>query len=589
MHFPVLLISILLILGCGRTAENSSPERAPNIILIITDDQGWGDVSHHGNNNLHTPHIDQLAAEGASFTNFFVQPVCSPSRAELLTGRYARRLGVYSTSAGGERLNLGEQTLADVFRQAGYATAAYGKWHNGSQPPYHPNARGFDDFYGFTSGHWGSYFSPMLEHNGEVVRGEGYLPDDLTGRAIQFITARKDQPFFVFLSLNTPHSPMQVPDAYWERFREKPLLKRHRDSTLEDTAFTRAALAMVENIDDNVGRIRNALEALRLQENTILLFLSDNGPNSYRWNGGMRGRKGSTDEGGVKVPSYIQWKGHIPAAKQIGQIAGAIDLLPTLASLAGIDYQPPRPLDGKDLSPLLFGTAEGWQDRMLMSHWNGATSVRSQQYRLDNQGRLYHMGLDPGQDGDIAAEFAVLADSMSRVKQQWLQSIRALSATDDTRPLPVGHPEYPITHLPARDAIGHGGIERSNQYPNCSYLTRWNQLDAYISWEVEVLSEGNFEAELYYSCAAENTGATVALEWGEESLPKTISEAHDPPLEGMEHDRYPRMESYIKDFKPLSMGRIHLRKGTGSLRLRVLEMTGGGVIDFRLLVLKRVP
>ncbi len=127
MHFPVLLISILLILGCGRTAENSSPERAPNIILIITDDQGWGDVSHHGNNNLHTPHIDQLAAEGASFTNFFVQPVCSPSRAELLTGRYARRLGVYSTSAGGERLNLGEQTLADVFRQAGYATAAYGK------------------------------------------------------------------------------------------------------------------------------------------------------------------------------------------------------------------------------------------------------------------------------------------------------------------------------------------------------------------------------------------------------------------------------------------------------------------------------
>ena len=218
--FPVLLL-FGLFLSCQPIAQKSSPK--PNLVIFLSDDQGWGDFSISGNTNLETPSIDGLASDGAIFSNFYVEAVCSPTRAELLSGRYHQRGGVYSTSAGGERLDLDETTLAQVFKEAGYATAAYGKWHNGMQPPYHPNFRGFDDFYGFCSGHWGSYFSPMLEHNGAVVKGDGFLVDDLTNRGLDFIELNKDKPFLLYLPYNTPHSPMQVPDRWFEKFENKEL------------------------------------------------------------------------------------------------------------------------------------------------------------------------------------------------------------------------------------------------------------------------------------------------------------------------------------------------------------------------------
>ncbi|MGI9240367.1 MAG: sulfatase-like hydrolase/transferase, partial [Verrucomicrobiales bacterium] len=225
MHGFPILISILLLLGAAGAAER------PNVVVILTDDQGWGDLSASGNSNLSTPNIDQLAAEGASFDRFFVCPVCSPTRAEFLTGRYHPRGGVYSTSAGGERLDLDEKTVADAFRAAGYATGAWGKWHNGMQYPYHPNGRGFDEFYGFCSGHWGDYYSPMLEHNGAIVRGNGFVIDDFTERAIKFIEEqhRDGRPFFAYLPYNTPHSPMQVPDRWWQKFEDADLKLRSRE------------------------------------------------------------------------------------------------------------------------------------------------------------------------------------------------------------------------------------------------------------------------------------------------------------------------------------------------------------------------
>ena len=180
----------MLILSCNFSKIEKQVKH-PNVIIILTDDQGWGDLSMSGNTNINTPNIDKLAQNGAVFERFYVSPVCSPTRAEILTGRYHVRGGVYSTSEGGERLDLDETTMADNFKQNGYKTAAYGKWHNGMQYPYHPNARGFDDFYGFCSGHWGNYFSPMLEHNGEIVKGDGFLPDDLTNKALSFIESNK--------------------------------------------------------------------------------------------------------------------------------------------------------------------------------------------------------------------------------------------------------------------------------------------------------------------------------------------------------------------------------------------------------------
>ena len=186
----VFILSLLLTFSSCKEKTNASSEPKtikPNVVLIMADDQGWGDLSSNGNTNLNTPNIDALARNGVTFENFYVQPVCSPTRAELLTGRYAARMGVFRTSAGGERMNLDETTLAEILKKVGYQTAAYGKWHNGMQPPYHPNAKGFDDYYGFTSGHWGNYFSPMLEHNGKIVKGDGFLVDDLTDHGLDFI------------------------------------------------------------------------------------------------------------------------------------------------------------------------------------------------------------------------------------------------------------------------------------------------------------------------------------------------------------------------------------------------------------------
>ena len=209
-HWFGLLLATSVCLSTSVTNPQllvTAPRTLPNIVLIMSDDQGWGDLSLHGNPNLRTPNIDQLAAEGVAFERFYVSPVCSPTRAELLTGRYASRGGVYATSTGGERLDLDETTLAESFQQAGYQTACYGKWHNGMQYPYHPNARGFDDFYGFCSGHWGNYFSPMLERNGEIVQGEGYIIDDLTDKAIQFVEDNRERPFLPLPALQHSSQP----------------------------------------------------------------------------------------------------------------------------------------------------------------------------------------------------------------------------------------------------------------------------------------------------------------------------------------------------------------------------------------------
>src|SRR4051812_33124546 len=209
----LLSLACLLVIGGAAAADGSA--RKPNVVVILIDDQGWGDLSINGNTNLSTPHLDSLAKDGAIFDRFFVQPVCSPTRAEFLTGRFHPRGGVRDVSTGGERLNLDAKTVADAFKAAGYATACFGKRHNGSPDPYHPNGRGFDEYYGVTSGHWGDYFNPPLDHNGRPVRGTGYLTDDLTDHAIAFAKQHRDRQFFCYLAYNTPHSPMQVPDPYW--------------------------------------------------------------------------------------------------------------------------------------------------------------------------------------------------------------------------------------------------------------------------------------------------------------------------------------------------------------------------------------
>ncbi|MGB5820656.1 MAG: arylsulfatase [Saonia sp.] len=582
--FMVTMVSCGPVTKEDQIIKSKSP---PNVILIVSDDQGWGDLSIHGNTNLETPNIDSLSENGVTFSNFYVSPVCSPTRAELLTGRYHPRAGVYSTSAGGERLNLDETTMADVFKHAGYKTAAYGKWHNGMQNPYHPNSRGFDDFYGFCSGHWGNYFSPMLEHNGKIVQGKGFLVDDLTSRAINFIQKNKENPFFLYLPLNTPHSPMQVPEKFWTKFEHADLELKYQGAELENENFTRAALAMVENIDWNVGRIRNHLKQLHLEENTIVIYLSDNGPNDWRWNNGMRGKKGSTDEGGVLSPFFIQWKNRVPKGKTVNEIASAIDVLPTLTALTGVKMETAKKLDGSNLTPLIFANSIHWKPRLVYNHWKESTSIRTQKYRLDNEGRLYDMEEDLSQHIDVSEKFPTLTDSLKKARIQWEKDVLPIEFMDE-RPFPVGDPDFTYTQLPARDGVAHGNIERSNKYPNCSFFTNWIAMGDEISWDIEVLQDGLFEVEIYYTCSIENVGSVFAVEFGNNKLVHTITEAFDSPLRGMENDRDPRIESYVKDFKPLKVGTIELAKGRGMLVMKADHIANREVMDLRLILLKKL-
>jgi arylsulfatase A-like enzyme len=560
--------------------------RRPNVVVILADDQGWGDLSIHGNTNLSTPNIDSLARDGALFQNFYVCSVCAPTRAEFLTGRYHPRGGVRGVSTGQERLNLDETTVAQSFLAAGYRTAAFGKWHNGSQHPYHPNARGFQQYYGFTSGHWGQYFDSELDHNGRFVRGQGFMIDDLTNHALAFIEQNRHNPFFCYLPLNTPHAPMQVPDRFYAKFaRFQPALHA-TGASQEDILMTRAALAMCENIDWNVGRVLAHLDKLNLSRDTLVLYFSDNGPNSWRWNGGMKGRKGSLDEGGLRAPLLMRFPGRIPAGLRVRQIAGAIDLYPTLASLAGVPVTAAKPLDGRSLSPLLNPAPAPWPGRMLFSMQNRRATVRTEQYRMDPAGALFDIEKDRGQTRNLAADLPQTAAPLRRALEDWTREMLACIPIPDNRPYTAGYSEF--TYLPARDAVPHGSIQRSSIHPNCSFFSNWSSTADTITWDIEVGQAGLYEASIHYACPAADTGATVELSFHGAAVRCKITEPHDPPVIGPAQDRAPRTESVVKDFKPLVLGAIRLAQTRSLLTLRALEIPGRQAAEIRYLTLRRL-
>ena len=566
---------------------NVAQARQPNVIVILTDDQGWGDLSVHGNKNLDTPHLDSLARDGASFKYFYVCQVCAPTRAEFLTGRYYPKTGVSGVSRGQGRLNYDETTIADVFKAAGYKTGAFGKWHNGTQPPYHPNDRGFNEFYGFTSGHWGHYFSPPLDHNRQRVRGKGYVVDDFTNHALQFIEQNRDQPFFCYLPYNTPHSPMMVDDRFYAKFEGKNPAMRHRDVKREDVMMTRAALAMCENIDWNVGRVLKKLDDLGLRDDTVVLFFCDNGPNSYRWNGGMKGRKGSIDEGGLRSPLFVRWPQRIGAGRTIDHIAGAIDLLPTLTELAGIDLKTNKPIDGRSLSPLLRNTSDDWGPRTLFAIKNKQVSVRSQRFRLDAKGQLFDIQADPGQLHDVAKEHPQVADRLRKLAAQHARDMQTHFEANAKRPFTVGYGT--ATTLTARDGVEHGTIQRSAKAPNNSFFTHWTSRDDSITWDIDVGKTGDYEVTVHYTCAAGDEGSTLRVGVIDgASVQHKVTEVFDPPLYDKSKERVEKSHYFVKDFKPLKLGTLRLERGRGTLKLDARDMPGKRVIDVHSVDLKRL-
>ena len=573
----LFLIILIHVFGCERFDEQK-----PNILIFLSDDQGWGDLSFNGNSNLSTPNIDGIANNGAAFNRFYVSPVCSPTRAELLTGKFFIRSGVNGVTRGYERMNLDHSLISDYFKEKNYRTGVFGKWHNGSQPPYHPNSRGFDEFYGFTSGHWGNYYDPVLENNGEITRGKGYISDDITNKAISFIK-NSDKPFFTYVSYNTPHSPMQVPESY---LKDKKIVLKGRYSDKENIKKTEAALAMVENLDYNVGKVIDSLKKHKLYDNTIIIYFSDNGPNGNRWNNDLKERKGSTNEGGVRVPFFIQWPKKIPSGIKLNQISSVLDIFPTLIELTNnsseIDF------DGLSFKKYLEDQKLKDDQRKIFSYWNNKISVRNNRFILDNQNNLFDLKIDHQQEIVVNDEFSEEYKKLKNAKNVWKNTVvDKYKKSIKRRRFTVNDSESVYTHLPARDAEITGDLKRSSIHANCSFIENWKNKEDYIYWDVEVLSSGKSNVELYYTLPENSVGTEIAIEYEDQIIYKELKTFYDPKLQGYEKDIVKRIESYTKEFSKVTIGDIDFKKGSSVLKLKTSKKTGKNSIDFRLLVLTK--
>ncbi|MBM3498473.1 MAG: arylsulfatase [Armatimonadetes bacterium] len=403
--------------------------RRPNAILVLTDDQGYGDLACHGNPIIRTPNLDRLHGESVRFTNFHVAPTCAPTRAGLMTGRNCNRTGVWHTVMGRSILREDEATVAQVLAEGGYRTGIFGKWHLGDNYPSRPQDKGFQEVLvhgggGVGQGHdyWGNdYFDDTYLHNGVLAAQEGYCTDVFFREAMGFIEANRDRPFFVYLPTNAPHGPYNVDPKY-----SRPYLDA---GAPESTA---RFYGMITNIDENVGRLTAHLEALGLADNTILIFMTDNGTSEPGFNAGMRGRKGSEYEGGHRVPCFVRWPGGnlAPPGTDIDRLAANVDMLPTLAELCGLAPPAGVKLDGVSLASLLCGEASDWPDRVIITDsqriehpekWR-QSAVMTQRWRLVNGTELYDIQADPGQEHSVAGDHPeVLAQLRAEYEAWWTE------------------------------------------------------------------------------------------------------------------------------------------------------------------------
>ncbi len=371
-------------------------QKRPNVIIMMTDDQGYGDLGSHGNPYLKTPNIERIAAEGVEMTQFFAYPNCSASRAALLTGRYPYRTGVTAVTQVDHFMNTVEVTLAEILGENGYRTGIFGKWHLGDNCPMRPTDQGFQEALVHKGGGIGqaagpsgnTYFDPILEHNNESKRFEGYCDDIFTNAALAFISQEREEPFFAYLATNLPHFPLQVPDKQAAPYREMGL---HEDNAL--------TYGMIANIDDNVGRVLDLLDSLGIAEETIVIFLSDNGPRNRRtkndvypgrWVANLRGTKTSVYECGIRVPFMVRWPGKIPESQQSTTMGTVIDIVPTILDVCGLAAQNENTLDGQSLLSIWENPRDSLPDRpfFVQMHYGPTPfkymhfAVRTQRFKL---------------------------------------------------------------------------------------------------------------------------------------------------------------------------------------------------------------
>jgi len=463
----------------------NAQQRRPNVIIIITDDQGYGDLSIHGNDKIETPHMDSIANNGAQFTQFHVNPVCSPTRSSLMTGRYYYRTGVTDTFLGRSMMHNDEVTIAELLRGAGYRTGLFGKWHLGDCYPLRSIDQGFEESLNCTGGGLtqpsdppgNTYFDPMLRHNGKWEKHQGYCTDIFADAAIRFIEKQKANPFFVYMATNAPHDPLQVDEKYAEPFRKKGLADREAK-----------IYGMVKNVDDNIGKVLAKLRELKLEQDTIVVFMTDNGPQTPRYNAGMRGRKGTVYEGGIRVPFFLQWPRRFKAGAKIPQLTAHIDIMPTVLEACGVALPKNLKIDGRSMMPLLEGKGASWQQRTLFFQWHRGERPNPQQNATAMDGRwklvegkeLYDLQSDPAEATDVAAKHPDIAARLRKEYDAWYADV---TATRNYAPpkIVLGSEHEDPTTLTRQDWRGSGAS--------------WDA-GGIGHWEVEVRRAGKFEITL---------------------------------------------------------------------------------------------
>jgi arylsulfatase A-like enzyme len=530
--FDRITLSITLSLwtamsGAASAADAGSPPR-PNIVLIMTDDQGFGDLGRHGNPVIRTPHLDRFAAQSAWMRNFHVSPVCAPTRASLLTGRYNYRTAAVDTYRGRAMMRPDEVTLAEMLLAAGYRTGIFGKWHLGDNYPLRAIDQGFQQALVHQGGGIGqpadppgnSYFDPVLQRNGQPQPSQGYCSDTFTTAAIDFIRDQQADPFFVYLAFNCPHDPLEVRPEDLAGYAGRdlspaafPAIGQPLPEQANQEAIARV-YGMVTNIDDNVGRLLTALDELRLTENTIVVFLTDNGPAQPRYNGGLRDRKGSVYDGGIRVPCYVRWPGHIAPQHVIDTPAAHIDLTPTLLAACGVEPPEGVAFDGRSLLPQWLGQPVDWPDRTLYFQWHRgdvpemgrAFAARGPRYKLvQSRGvpegpwagppvyELFDMPADPFEQHDLASEHPQIVAAMRAEYEAWFADV-------------------------SRDGFDPPRIALGTPHENPVTLTRqdWRGPDAGWTnaglghWQVEVKA-GRYDLRLRFAPIEADTPVTFRL------------------------------------------------------------------------------
>ena len=482
----------------------------PNVILILTDDQGYGDLSCHGTPVLKTPHLDHLYNVSVRFTDFHVAPMCTPTRGQLMSGRDAMRNGATAVCQGRSMMHSDIKIMPQFFEDAGYATGIFGKWHLGDSYPHRPRFRGFQEVvsfraWGITSlaDYWGNgYFDPVLIHNGVDTKYDGYCTDIFFNEAIRWITKcqSENKPFFAYIPTNTPHVPEVVAEEY-----SKPYQGTHEGLPIPANFY-----GMIANIDDNIGRLEAFLKESGLRDNTILIFMSDNGTQNKMaqdiFNAGMRDRKTSVYEGGHRVPLFVRWiDGKLQHGSDIQELTQVQDLLPTLIELCGLDYGEGK-FDGTSLAGLLRGEKKELADRMCVSQyrvsgekWNPAV-VMWDKWRLVGGNELYNIGNDPGQQKNVYSEFSEVTEKMNAHYNSWYQEVRP--TFDRKRYIIIGSDESNPLTLYASDWQG-------SYCDNRGGLTK---ADGNGYWDIIVERDGVYEIELQ--------------RWSEESE-KTLTDSFD--------------------------------------------------------------